>query len=52
MGGSVPDAEKVALSITGGNIAPELATVARQWAQWWGDAVRVDHRPDCLDEHR
>ena len=51
VGGGVPDAEKVALSIASGNIAPEFATVARQWAQWW-DAVRVDHRPDCLDEHR
>jgi hypothetical protein len=51
VGSGVPDAEKVALSITSGSIAPELATVARQWAQWW-DAVRVDHRPDCLDEHR
>jgi hypothetical protein len=50
-GGGVPDAETVAQSITSGSLAPELATIARQWAQWWA-AVREDHRPDCLDEHR
>src|SRR5262249_18764972 len=51
VGGGVPDAEKVALSITDGSITAQLANVARQWAQWW-DAVQVDHHPDCLDAHR
>ena len=50
-GGGVPDAEAVALSITSGSVAPDLADVAEQWRRWW-DALREDHRPDCLDEHR
>jgi hypothetical protein len=50
-GVGVPDAEAVARSIASGSIAPGLANITKQWVQWW-EAVREDHRPDCLDEHR
>jgi hypothetical protein len=50
-GSGVPDAAKIAQSVARGSIPAPLAEVAREWAQWW-DAVQLDHRPDCLDEHR